>query len=269
MKNHLRTIFCTFLMAISCIASAESDVKSLLEEAKNGSKSSLYNLGVIYSEGDGVKQDYEIANQYFEEAAKKNYAPAQNNLGWAYRQGLGIKKDAYQAIYWFRLAGLQHDALALQNLAEMALMGEGFEKNIDLAEEFYLLCALQIISDHKDDRASGTNNAISECRKELAKLNFLRAEKEQEALKMSYFWYRISIVDHKELKEDSEVGVKARRVLRDTVSRLKTIEPRLTADSKKWVEESIANWSEIRVVMLDRASFPITTIDCQDGLTKL
>jgi Sel1 repeat len=249
--------------------SQSAEIKELIEDAKNGSKSSMYNLGVRYGEGDGVKKNMELANQYYEEAAKRNYAPAQNNLGWSYREGLGVKKNTAIAIYWFRLSALQNNSLALQNLAEMYQAGEGVKKNLDVAEELFTLCAVQPIVDDVADKESGSNNAIVECRKELGKLISLRSENKQAALKRASFWYRASLVENNELKEDSEIGVRARKVVKDTLATLELIDKNLTTESKKWVEESLKNWGATRLYLLDTTSFPLTVLDCSAETIKL
>lgn len=263
MKSYFSVFLTLFALCIPNVSFSQSaDIKELIEEAKSGSKSSIYNLAVRYDEGDGVKKDLEIANQYYKEAALKNYAPAQNNLGWAYRQGLGVKKNPTLAVYWFRLAGLQNDAMALQNLAEMYQAGEGIKKNLTVAEDLFTLCAVQPISDDIADRASGTNNAITECRKELGKLIYLRSDDGQSALKRASFWYRASLVENNELKEDSEIGVRARKVIKDTLATLEAIDKKLTAESKKWVEDSLQKWSLTRLYILDTTAFPLTVMDC-------
>ena len=83
-------------------ATGADQITRLIQAASQGASEAAYELGTLYGSGDGVTRSYARANQYYEQAAKAGYAPAQNNLGWAYREGLGMAKDPQQAIYWFR-----------------------------------------------------------------------------------------------------------------------------------------------------------------------
>jgi TPR repeat protein len=71
---------------------------------KQGSHSqSLNNLGYLYVNGLGVKQNFETARRYFEEAAKQNNSDAFYNLSYLYQHGVGvIKDDAKANIYYDR-----------------------------------------------------------------------------------------------------------------------------------------------------------------------
>jgi hypothetical protein len=261
---------CIAILLLSNVSYASNDdLNNIYEEAKAGSKSALYNLGVKFSNGDGVKKNQELALMFYEESALKNYAPAQNNLGWAYRHGLSVKKDPSLAVYWFRLSALQNNALALQNLAEMYQSGEGVAKNTETAESLYTLCASQPALDKLDGREDGFNNAILECRKELGKLISLRAKDDQTGLKYAVFWFRTSLVDIDDLKTDSEIGVRARRTEKDTLATLKTLTNKLSPESVQWIEETLKNWGEVREIIQDRTGFPLTVLDYLSDDPKL
>ena len=162
-----KLLLALILFATSTCFAQKSEINELIEAANDGSKNSNYNLGVIYSNGHGVKKNLALANKYYFIAAEMNFAPAQNNLGWSYREGLGVPVNPLEAIYWFRLSALQGNALALQNLAEMYLAGEGVARQPAVAETFYTLCATQVvINEESIVKESGINNAIHECRRE-------------------------------------------------------------------------------------------------------
>ena len=58
-----------------------SDVDSLAQyesEAKNGRADALYNLGLAYSTGQGVAQDYIAAHKWFNLAAVRGVLAAKN-----------------------------------------------------------------------------------------------------------------------------------------------------------------------------------------------
>lgn len=169
------------------------------------------------------------------------------------------------AIHWFRLSALQDNALALQNLAEMFHHGEGVAVNLNAANDLYTLCAtLPVVNEgnESDGRESGFNNAIIECRRELGQLILSNAKDDQQKLKIAAFWIRVSYVKNKDVSEDSEVGVRARRTLTETEKLLSKVSNQLTPDSSKWVEESLKNWSTFRLTIRDTTSFPLTELDC-------
>jgi putative SOS response-associated peptidase YedK len=69
-----------------------------------------YNLGSLYAYGEGVKQDYAEAAKWYRKAANWGNADAQTNLGVLYANGDGVPKDHIAAYMWFNLAAAQGDA---------------------------------------------------------------------------------------------------------------------------------------------------------------
>ena len=47
-------------------------------------------MGQCYRDGNGVKQSYEKAKEYYENAADLGHADAQYNLGVMYQNGQGV-----------------------------------------------------------------------------------------------------------------------------------------------------------------------------------
>lgn len=72
---------------------------------KEDTDSSLYELGYMYLNGNGVDQDYQKAKEYFEKSADKGYASAMDWLGWLYENGNGVDKDLNKAIEWYEKEG--------------------------------------------------------------------------------------------------------------------------------------------------------------------
>ncbi len=58
----------------------------------------------MYSEGQGVPQDYAEAVKWFTKAAEQGHAKAQNNLGLMHEEGRGVPQDYVQAHMWYNLA---------------------------------------------------------------------------------------------------------------------------------------------------------------------
>ena len=72
--------------------------------AEQGLPEAQYNLGIMYSKGQGLPQDYAEAVKWCRKAAEQGYAPAQSNLGVMYSKGQGVPQDYVLAHMWFNLA---------------------------------------------------------------------------------------------------------------------------------------------------------------------
>ena len=59
--------------------------------ASKGDAKAQFYLGVMYSNGKGVKQDYKKAIEYYEKSASQGNTTAQYNLGVMYSNGQGVK----------------------------------------------------------------------------------------------------------------------------------------------------------------------------------
>ncbi|MDD5657065.1 MAG: caspase family protein [Elusimicrobia bacterium] len=59
---------------------------------------SQYDLGRLYYDGTGIKQDYAEAAKWWRKAADQGNAPAQGLLSWLYYNGWGVKKDIAEAV---------------------------------------------------------------------------------------------------------------------------------------------------------------------------
>ena len=75
----------------------------------------------------------EDAFQIFRKSASKGYAPAMIQVGLMYSNGDGVKKDLEKASSWLRPANVKGDAVGKYLLAECFLFGKGVAKNPSLA----------------------------------------------------------------------------------------------------------------------------------------
>ncbi len=83
--------------------------------AGQGNGLAQYSIGLMYYNGQGVKQDYAEAVKWYRKAADQGDAGAQSNLGVMYHTGQGVTHDHVQAHMWFNLAGAQGDKEAAKN----------------------------------------------------------------------------------------------------------------------------------------------------------
>ena len=73
-----------------------------------GDPASQFNIGLLYTMGLGVNQNYREAFKWFELSASQGLAEAQYHLGLLYFEGLGVKSSYKDSFYWFKLASDQN-----------------------------------------------------------------------------------------------------------------------------------------------------------------
>lgn len=111
-----------------------SEFENTLKLAKQGDSQAQYELGYMYDEGSGTKENNTEAVKWYLKAAKSGVAGAQYNLALMYENGEGTGKDIQNAITWHTKAALQGNAYAQYSLAYAYEAGEGVEK--DIVESF-------------------------------------------------------------------------------------------------------------------------------------
>lgn len=112
-----------------------------LIEAEKGDPVAQFNLGVMYSRGDGVPQDEKKVAIWYHLAAEQGYADAQHNLGIMYEKGLGLPRDFKEAVKWYRLAAEQGHPSGQNNLGFMYYQGNGVLKNFEQAYAWWTVAA--------------------------------------------------------------------------------------------------------------------------------
>ena len=110
------------------------DFKKTLQAAGQGYAKAQFNLGLMYYNGQGVRQDYTQAVQWYRKAAEQGDAKAQYNLGVMYDNGQGVRQDYTQAVQWYRKAAEQGYAKAQYNLGVAYDNGQGVR--LTMGKEF-------------------------------------------------------------------------------------------------------------------------------------
>jgi len=123
MKSGIKHIFFALLLAVvsssivwadklddGIAAYEQQDYKTALNIfrglVQKGYAGGQYNLGVMYSVGNGVPQDYAEAVKLYRLAAQQGYLGAQLNLGVMYYLGRGVPQDNVKAHMWLNLAAV-------------------------------------------------------------------------------------------------------------------------------------------------------------------
>ena len=93
--------------------------------AEQGNSAAQFNLGRLYTNGLGGRQDDTEATVLYRKAAEQGYAPAQFSMGWSYEFGRGVFKSEQKAVEWYRRAAAQGHTLARISLERLlAKFGE-------------------------------------------------------------------------------------------------------------------------------------------------
>lgn len=111
--------------------------------ADQGVVQAQYNLGLIYTEGRGVPQDFSIGTQWYRKAAEHGHPKAQFNLGNMYENGHGVRQDSSLAAKWYRRAAGHGNARAQYNLGVLFISGKGVAQDDSAAAMWYRKAADQ------------------------------------------------------------------------------------------------------------------------------
>jgi TPR repeat protein len=147
--------------------------------AEQGYPPAQFNLGLIFSNGEFVPQNFDRAAGFYRAAAEQGYAPAQVNLGAMYAQGMGTLQNHQQAAHWFKLAAEQGNVTAQRNLADAYDKGLGVQSDplrayvwMNLAagnaknkaaQEHYTERLADIVPRLSDEQLAQTGSRVARC----------------------------------------------------------------------------------------------------------
>ncbi|MCB1665596.1 MAG: SEL1-like repeat protein [Pseudomonadales bacterium] len=105
--------------------------------AEQGNARAQNNLGILYRNGEGVVQDYNLAREWLLRAAEQGWGRAQFSLGMMYDFGQGVAQNPREAIRWYERAAEQDDADAAFNLGGLYADGRGVPQDYAQAAQWY------------------------------------------------------------------------------------------------------------------------------------
>ncbi|MBD0413276.1 peptidoglycan-binding protein [Oryzicola mucosus] len=114
---------------------------ALQEAAQKDDPKAMFEVGALYAEGRGVKQDLKAAAYFYEQAANLGLAPAQYRIGNMFEKGAGVDRDLAKAKTWYQLAAAQGNASAMHNLAVLFAMGADGTPDNDSAGRWFQAAA--------------------------------------------------------------------------------------------------------------------------------
>ncbi|HAX91358.1 MAG TPA: hypothetical protein DCY07_04020 [Rhodospirillaceae bacterium] len=136
--------FASPAISIAPCFAADPSLPTLIEEAKQGSVISQFELGMAYVQGKGTAQNYPEAAKWFKSAADQGNAEAQYNLGVMHALGEGMKQDYTEAAKWYRKAADQGNINAQYSLGGMYYEGQGVKKDFAESAKLYRQAASQM-----------------------------------------------------------------------------------------------------------------------------
>jgi uncharacterized protein len=98
---------------------------ALMPAAVRGNPSAQHRLGVMYVQGDGVRQDLAEATRWFRRAADQGQGESQFSMGLRYLEGKAVVQDFAEAARWLKLAAEQGVGMAASRLAQLYVDGQG------------------------------------------------------------------------------------------------------------------------------------------------
>ena len=100
-----RSILASLLVSWATPVIGQTAVDAIKEQADKGDAESQNTMGLAFKNGHGVKQDFVLAQSWFQKAAEKGDTTAMVELGRCYQQGEGVTKDEAEGFRWFLQAG--------------------------------------------------------------------------------------------------------------------------------------------------------------------
>lgn len=105
--------------------------------AELGDMYGQFNLGRMYDDGIGVKQDYAKSFKWFKKSAEQGYVKAMHNVAVCYETGEGVPQDNSEATHWYRMAAEQGNDESTHNLAVMYIQGTCTEQDTTLLAKLF------------------------------------------------------------------------------------------------------------------------------------
>ena len=91
-----------------------------MKSAEQGNANAQYNVGFMFSHGQGVPPDPKRAIEWYIKAAEQGLVDAQYNLGSTYWKGEGTPRDYVYAYAWLSIAAAQGDSDSEKNRTRLA-----------------------------------------------------------------------------------------------------------------------------------------------------
>ena len=148
MNTRLPLLLVSLLSVSSCstidsLQNTNPALANLVERAEGGDADSQFRLGVRYTNGSGLRQDYARAAHWFELASAKGHHNSEYMLAIAHSTGRGTNIDQGRALELFTRAATAGHVRSQYQLGEAYANGRGAAKDLMWASMWYEKAALQ------------------------------------------------------------------------------------------------------------------------------
>lgn len=126
-------IVIAMFLSVCDVHSDPIDIPAIRAMAERGDADAMYDLGVAYSRGLGVEQDFSQSLKWHRRAAEKGVLLAMRSVAMRYEKGEGTPTSNLEAGKWYRKAALQGNPVSMHNLDVMYLDGRGAERDPAMA----------------------------------------------------------------------------------------------------------------------------------------
>ena len=92
------------ILTVLATPSLPADIRTLRKQAEAGDAKAPFNIGSMYENGVGVRQDYAEAAKWYRKAAEQGDVDTARILGLAYYLGKWVPQDLVQSYFWFSVA---------------------------------------------------------------------------------------------------------------------------------------------------------------------
>ncbi len=113
------------------------------KSADNGNINAMYQIAIMYRDGNGPKRDNTKHLGWLKKAAENGHAQSQLMLGNMYRDGVKVESDESEAFKWYKMAAENNNPDAIYQIATIYRDGKGINKNKDESNKW-----LRLYSEH-------------------------------------------------------------------------------------------------------------------------
>lgn len=117
-----------------CRETLEGSLPDLRAAAERSDPAAMYNLGLLYSQGEGgLPQDYAAALRWLDKAAKKKFPRAYHLLGVLHFNGLGVPLSRKNGVSWYFKAARAGVPEAMFQMGLCLQKGVEYQPDLDKA----------------------------------------------------------------------------------------------------------------------------------------
>jgi len=130
------------LVLLLAVGAANAQFQEIQKQAMAGDAVAQNKLARMYALGQGgLKQNSAEAAKWFRRSASQGYPRSEYNMGMIYSRGEGVPKSTGEAVKWYRMAAEQGYVRAQRKLGDFYSQGEGVPRNYVQAYMWYNLAA--------------------------------------------------------------------------------------------------------------------------------